>query len=101
MSNTGFHVVPLFSLFQILPDAMAAYTSEWFSGFTARSAIRPDAQAGPTDLKEIPGKRDDETDGLIWLSDPLVSFFASLFCAHRPPDPASTITINKVRIFFI
>src|SRR5665811_1655010 len=79
LSNTGCHVVPLLVLFHILPEATPAYISEWLPGLTARSAIRPEAHAGPTDLNEIPLYNDGETDGLILFSDSLTSFFASLF----------------------
>jgi len=36
--------------------------------------MRPEAHAGPIDLKLIPLKSDDDTAGLIWLSDPFASY---------------------------
>lgn len=91
----------MLTLFHMLPEAMAAYISEWLQGFTARSATRPEAQAGPTDLNEIALKKEDGTAGLTWLPDDFASFLVSFFCAHRLHEPASNKTIINVRILFI
>jgi hypothetical protein len=70
-------------------------------GFTAKSAMRPDAHAGPTDLNEMALKNDEGTEGFTWLSVDFASFLVSFFCAHRLHEPANTNTIINVRIFFI
>ena len=63
--------------------------------------MRPDAHAGPTDLKLIPLKSDEETEGLTCVSVPFVSFLLSLLCAQRLHVPAIASRRIKVRIFFI
>lgn len=65
------------------------------------SAIRPEAHAGPTDLKETAPKNEEGTEGLIWLSDGFASFLVSFFCAHRLKEPASNNAKINVRTFFI
>jgi hypothetical protein len=63
--------------------------------------MRPEAHAGPTDLKLIPLKSDEDTEGLTWVSVPFVSFLLSLLCAHRLHVPAIARRRIRVRIFFI
>src|SRR5512139_2017894 len=46
-SNSGFHVVPAFCVFQTPPEPTATYQVLALRGSTAMSAMRPDISAGP------------------------------------------------------
>ncbi|MCK7530377.1 MAG: hypothetical protein MZV63_04655 [Marinilabiliales bacterium] len=59
-----------------MPEATAAYISEWFEGFTAKSDILPEAHAGPIERKEILLNSEERNGGL----DLLLSLFCLFLC---------------------
>src|SRR5581483_355671 len=53
-SNTGVHVVPLLTVFQTPPEALATKWCEGLFGSTANPITRPEVNAGPIDRKRKP-----------------------------------------------
>ena len=47
LSNTGFHVTPLFTVFQMPPDATPMKMMCGFASTASTSSMRPPYEAGP------------------------------------------------------
>ena len=82
--------MPLFSVFQILPLATATNHSEWFRGLTAKSAIRPEANAGPILLHFSP----ENVLDLSFPSSSSLSFSLSFFSKAKPEVKIAIIKMN-------
>ena len=112
-------------VFHTCPEATATYHSLWLFGFTAKSAIRPDVNAGPIERHFNPPKVDDlmESDLVSCFADSFLdvsflgdsvfavsfftgSFFALAFCANAGAENRITarsrvasIPLNRLKLF--
>jgi hypothetical protein len=95
----------LFIVFQTLPADAATYISEWFFGFTAKSDIRPEHQAGPMLRKDKPPNVEEVRPATFFSVSFGVSFDVSFgvsffFWASACHVLKEIAEINSIRIDF-